>query len=157
MTQGPTHVYEVYIRTTPEKLWEALTDPAKTPQYFFGCSVDSRWRAGEPIVYTMDDGYVPFEATIESIEPKKRLVHTFKSNPEDNSTYSDDPPSRVTYEVEQFGPTCLLRLTHEHLAGETSTTKGTQRGWQMILSGLKTLLETGEPLKIEAPEKEAVS
>lgn len=156
MNQPLTHVYEVYIRTTPERLWDALTDPEKTKQYFFGCSVSSGWQPGEPLVYTMKDGYVPFEATIETIEPKKRLVHTFKANPEDNSTYSPDPPSRVIYEIEQLGPTCLLRLTHEHFAGETSTTKGTQHGWQMILCGLKTLLETGEPLRIDRPETAAV-
>jgi uncharacterized protein YndB with AHSA1/START domain len=156
MNQPLTHVYEVYIRTTPEKLWDALTDPKQTKQYFFGCSVGSDWETGAPLVYRMEDGYVPFEATIEAIEPRKRLVHSFKSNPEDNSTYSPDPPSRVTYEIEQLGPTCLLRLTHEHFGGETSTTKGTNRGWQIIFSGLKTLLETGEPLKIERPEQAAV-
>lgn len=156
MNKPIAHVYEVYIRTTPEKLWDAITDPRQTQQYFFGCSVDSDWKPGSKLVYTMDDGYVPFEAIIEVIEPFKRLVHSFKANPEDNSTFSPDPPSRVTYEIEQLGPTCLLRLTHEHVAGETSTAKGTHHGWQMIFSGLKTLLETGEPLKIERPEKATV-
>jgi uncharacterized protein YndB with AHSA1/START domain len=156
MSETLTRVYEVYIRTSPEKLWNAITDPKKTKQYFFGCTVDSEWQAGSPLVYTMDDGYVPFEATIEAVEPHRRLVHSFKSNPEDNSTYSPDPPSRVTYEIEQLGSTCLLRLTHEHFAGETSTVKGTNRGWQMIFSGLKTLLETGEPLVIERPEEAKV-
>ena len=156
MNQPLTHVYEVYIRTTPERLWDAIINSEKTTQYFFECTVGSQWELGAPIVYAMGDGYVPFEATIEAIEPRKRLVHSFKSNPEDNSTYSPDPPSRVTYEIEQLGPTCLLRLTHEHFAGETSTTKGTHHGWQIILSGLKTLLETGEPLRIERPETAGV-
>ncbi|HZZ00970.1 MAG TPA: SRPBCC family protein [Candidatus Baltobacteraceae bacterium] len=157
MSETLTHVYEVYIRTTPEELWEAITDPAKTKQYFLGCSVESEWQAGSSLVYTMEDGYVPFEATVEAIEPCKRLVHSFKSSPDDNSAYPTDPPSRVTYEIERLGPTCLLRLTHEHLAGETSTAKSTHRGWQIIFSSLKTLLETGEPLEIERREEAKAS
>lgn len=153
MNESLTHVYEVYIRTTPEKLWQAITDPKFTKEYFFGCTVASRWESGAPVRYTMEDDYVPFDATIEAIEPQKKLVHSFKPNPEDNSTYSPDPPSRVTYEIERLGPACLLRLTHEHFGGETSTSRGTNRGWQIILSGLKTLLETGKPLEINGPQE----
>ncbi len=151
MSDNVTHVYEVYIRTTPEKLWEAITDTRFTRQYFFGATVDSDWRPGAALNYALPDGRTPFFATIEAIDPPRRLVHSFRSNPEMDG--SQDPPSRVTYEIEPLGPTCLLRLTHEHFAGESVVTKGTHEGWQIIFSGLKTLLETGEPLKIDWPDE----
>ncbi|MBV8284077.1 MAG: SRPBCC family protein [Candidatus Eremiobacteraeota bacterium] len=157
MSDAVTHVYEVYIRTTPEKLWDAIVDAEKTRQYFFGCAVTSDWTAGAQVTYAMEDGYVPFDATIEAIEPQKRLVHSFRAKSEDGNSYAADPPSLVTYEIEGLGETCLLRLTHEHFAGETATAKSTHHGWPVIVSGLKTLLETGEPLKIERKEEARVS
>ena len=155
MTQTLAYVYEIYIRTTPEKLWQALTDGEFTRQYFFGCTVESEWRPGAALVYAMEDGFILFDATIEAIEPYKRLVHSFRPNAENDDAFSADPPSRVTYEIERLGETCLLRLTHEHFAGESQTASRTNRGWQMILSGLKTFLETGEPLSIVRPEEAA--
>jgi uncharacterized protein YndB with AHSA1/START domain len=154
MSQSLTQVYEVYIRTTPEKLWEALTQSDFTQQYFYDCSVESDWRPGSPLRYRRPSGEQPFDAVIEAIEPGKRLIHSFTPRRDDwQSDYSGDPPSRVTYEIEQFGPSCLLRVTHEHFAGETAVSKSTQRGWQIILSGLKTLLETGAPLEIAWPQE----
>ncbi len=155
MNDNVTHVYEVYIRTTPERLWEAITSSDFTKEYFFGATVDSDWSPGAALNYALTDGRQPFFATIEAIEPPCRLVHSFRSNPELDG--SADPPSRVTYEIERLGSTCLLRLTHEHFAGESVVTKGTHEGWQIIFSGLKTLLETGDPLKIEWPEEAAAT
>jgi len=157
MSQPLTQVYEVYIRTTPAKLWEAMTNSAFTRRYYVGCSLESDWVQGSPMVYTMEDGRIPFDAIIEVIEPERRLVHSFKPRPKFWPGDEDERESRVTYEIEQLGPSCLLRVTHEHFAGETATFKGTRRGWQMILSGLKTLLETGRPLEIAFSEEASVS
>lgn len=157
MSQPLTQIYEVYIRTTPAKLWEAMTRGDFTRKYYAGCTLDCDWAPGSPMVYTMEDGRIPFDAAVEAIEPERRLVHSFKPRPNDWPGDTGDPPSRVTYEIEQLGASCLLRVTHEHFAGETRIFKGTRRGWQIILSGLKTLLETGQPLEIAFPEEASVS
>jgi uncharacterized protein YndB with AHSA1/START domain len=81
------------------------------------------------------------------INPPHRLVHTFI--PAYGDSEDRDPPSRVTWEIEPLGEACRLTLTHEHYAGETETYKGTLTGWNPVLSGLKTLLETGTPLRID--------
>jgi len=156
MSDTLTQVYEVYIRTTPEKLWQALTHSDFTRRFFFGTTVESQWHAGAPLVYRFVDGSVPFDATIEAIEPHRRLVHSFKAIPSEWKAYSDDPPSRVTYEIEQLGPSCLLRVTHEHFAGLSATAERTSHGWPLALSGLKTLLETGESLIVDVREEERV-
>lgn len=147
MPQPLRQVYQIYIRTTPERLWEAITDPAMTRQYFYETTVESTWRSGAPLNRRGPDGSLKLEGEVLEIDPPRRLVHTFISsydNPEER-----DPPSRVTWEIEPLGETCRLTLTHEHYAGETETYKGTLTGWNPVLSGLKTLLETGTPLRIE--------
>ncbi len=151
MNEAKTQIYEIYIHTTPARLWEAITKSEFTQKYYFATAVESEWRPGSTLVYRFADGSSAFDAVIEEVEPGKRLVHTFKPKPEEWPSNSADQPSRVTYEIEQLGPSCLLRVTHEHATGETAVTKGTNRGWQIILSGLKTLLETGEPLAIDWP------
>jgi uncharacterized protein YndB with AHSA1/START domain len=152
MSDTVTLVYEVYIRTTPEKLWEAITKPQFTRDYYFGSSVESDWREGSALAYRGPEDRVPFEATILAIEPGHKLVHDFKPDPREWDLSPDATPSRVTYEIQQMGPSCLLRVTHEHFHGETNTVESTRYGWQLILSGLKTLLETGKPLVVEEPE-----
>lgn len=139
-------VYQIYIRTTPEKLWEAITDPAMTRKYFYETAVESTWKRGAPLNRRRADGSPVLEGEILEIDPPRRLVHTFitaYSEPEDR-----DPPSRVTWEIEPMGETCRLTLTHEHYNGESETYIGTLTGWNPVLSGLKTLLETGAPLQI---------
>ena len=92
------------------------------------------------------------EGELLEIDPPRRLVHSFivsHRKPEDR-----DPPSRVTWEIEPMGEVCRLTLTHEHYAGDTETSRGTLTGWNPVLSGLKTLLETGLPLEITFPEGE---
>jgi uncharacterized protein YndB with AHSA1/START domain len=144
-------IYQVYIRTTPEKLWDAIADPAMTKLYFYETLVESTWKAGGPLNRRRSDGSLVLEGEVLEIDPPRRLVHTFVtaySAPEDR-----DPPSRVTWEIEAMGAqACRLTLTHEHYAGETETFKGTLTGWNPVLSGLKTLLETGRPLELpDAP------
>jgi uncharacterized protein YndB with AHSA1/START domain len=143
-TSGPRHVYEVYIRTTPERLWQAITDPELMRRYFFDQTVASSWAQGAPYTHRAPDGAVKLEGVIVEIDPPHRLVQTF-SCPD-----HDDRPSRVTWLIEPRGEACKLTLTHDDFDGETATYKSAGPGWGTILSGLKTLLETGSPLVVGA-------
>jgi uncharacterized protein YndB with AHSA1/START domain/DNA-binding transcriptional ArsR family regulator len=149
--QAPRHVYEIYIRTTPERLWRAITDPADTRQYYFGTEVQSDWKVGSRMVY-LDHGETSLDCKILEIDPAHRLVHSFKAlyNPEG----ANDRPSRVTWEIEKLGETCRLTLIHDDFDGETATYRDVEHGWSQILSGLKTLIETGRPLVVEQPAEE---
>ena len=143
------HVYEVYIRTTPEKLWQAITDPGFTRRYFYGTAVESTWKPGSSIIHRREDGEVALEGKVLAIEPGKRLVTTFLSvhDPEARK----DRPSRVTWEIAPMGDVCKLTLVHDDFDGETKTYQIVGQGWNPVLSGLKTLIETGTPLAIPMP------
>jgi predicted dithiol-disulfide oxidoreductase (DUF899 family)/uncharacterized protein YndB with AHSA1/START domain len=148
-------IYEVYIRTTPERLWQAITDPEMTRQYFYDSAVDSSWQVGAPLNRLRPDGSRMVEGEILEFDPPRRLVHTFVFT--DSELEDRDPPSRVTWEIVPVGQVCKLTLTHEHYAGESETYKGTLTGWNPVLNGLKTLLETGKPLRLELEEAPARS
>jgi uncharacterized protein YndB with AHSA1/START domain len=145
MGVAPRHVYEIYIKTTPERLWRAITDPADTQLYYYGTKVQSDWKPGSRLVY-LDHDQVSLDCRILEIEPTKRLVHTFTMtyDPE----MAAEKPSRVSWVIEQHGETCQLTLIHDEFDGETKTYREVEHGWAGILSGLKTLLETGQPLHI---------
>jgi uncharacterized protein YndB with AHSA1/START domain len=143
----PKHVYEVYIRTTPEKLWQAITSADATRQYYQrGLAVDSAWQPGQPICYRSPDGKAWVEGELLEVDPPRRLSHTFIGLFADPQRA--ERPSRVTWEIEQQGDVCRLTLVHDDFEGETETYGGVAHGWPVILSGLKTLLETGEPLGV---------
>lgn len=150
MSQPVTQMYEVYIRTTPQKLWDAITKSEYTRQYFFGGDVQSDFAKGSPYKYTFADGDPMHGGEIVEVDPPHKLVTTFVSQYGDDA--QKDEPSRVTWQISQFGETCKLTLTHEHYSGQTATVEGTARGWQMVLSALKTLLETGKPLELPSME-----
>ena len=139
----PSHVFEVYIRTTPERLWQALTDPAFTRQYYFGTAVQSDWKPGAAYRYLYPSGETMIAGTVLESDPPRRLVTTFQP------MWTDDaqPITTVTCDVVVMGATCKLTVTHADLESNAMT-QGLTSGWQQILSGLKTLLETGEPLII---------
>jgi uncharacterized protein YndB with AHSA1/START domain/DNA-binding transcriptional ArsR family regulator len=141
------HVYEVYIRTTPEKLWQAITDPAFTRQYFYGGEVKSDWKKGASYVHRAPDGRSMLEGKVVEIDPPRRLVQTFSATFGDDT--KGDRPSRVTWLIEAKRDVCKLTLTHDDFDGETATYKSVGPGWNPVLSGLKTLLETGKPLQID--------
>ncbi len=147
---APKHVYEVYIRTTPEKLWQAITDPAFTQLYFYGTAVRSGWNAGDTVEHVGPDGAIALSGKVLEVTPPRRLVHTFLAH--HNAEELKERPSRVTWEIVPRGETCLLTLTHDDFDGESATYKSVRLGWNPVLSGLKTLLETGSPLVI-APSK----
>ena len=142
---GPRHVYEVFIRTTPERLWQAITDPELTRRYFFEQTVASTWAQGAPYEHRAPDGTVRLEGVVVEIDPPRRLVQTFTC-----PDHAGDRPSRVTWLIEKLGESCKLTLTHDDFDGETDTYRSAGKGWSAILSGLKTLLETGTPLVMGA-------
>jgi uncharacterized protein YndB with AHSA1/START domain len=145
----PKHVYEVYIRTTPEKLWEAITRPEMTKQFFYGTSVQSDWKVGSTVRHMGADGKTNLDGKVLEVDAPRRLVTTFCAvhDPE----CAKDRPSRVTWEIEPRGEVCRLTLTHDDFDGITKTYNQVGMGWNPVLSGLKTLLETGKPLVIGAP------
>ena len=137
-----TAVFEIFIKATPERIWEAITDPEQRARYSFGVQVHSDWatgssyRSGVPGVVEIAEG----ENLV--VEPPHLLVQSFRA------LWSDDVKAqgttRVTWEIEQVGDSCRLTVVHDELPD--SANAELYGGWPMILSGLKTLLETGELL-----------
>lgn len=140
------HVLEVYIRTTPEKLWQALTDGSFTEKYYYGTKVESDWKNGSDYRYLTPDGAAMITGRVIECDEPNKLVTSF--NPHWDPSMGDVPESTVTFEVTKLGEACKLTLIHSDLIPGNMLTEGVYRGWQEILSGLKTLLETGEPLII---------
>ena len=136
-------IFEIYIRTTPERLWEAITDPDIRRKYNFGASVTSDWTPGARLEmgHPAAPGLLGDGEVLEA-DPPRRLVHTL------TALWSDEVKSagtsRVTWEIEPVGDSCRLVLTHDQLP-ETASSE-IYGGWPMILSGLKTWLETGQEL-----------
>ena len=150
MSEGPSHVYEVYIRATPEQVWRAITESEFTKQYYYDNTVESDWQPGSPMVYRNPDGTEAIQCEVIEADPPRRLVHSFYF------PGTDEPPSRCTWTIEPRGDATLLTLTHDGFAGETQTYRSVAHGWVPILSGLKTVLETGEPLHITYPGNQGV-
>jgi uncharacterized protein YndB with AHSA1/START domain/DNA-binding transcriptional ArsR family regulator len=136
-------VFEIYIRTTPERLWEAITDPEIRSKYNFGAGVHSDWKPGSRMEMGHPDaGVLLGEGEILEVDPPRRLVHTMVALWSDE--VKSEGASRVTWEIEQVLDSCRLTVTHDQLReGANDELYG---GWPMILSGLKTWLETGELL-----------
>jgi uncharacterized protein YndB with AHSA1/START domain len=136
-------VFEIYIKTTPERLWEAITNNDMRQRYSFGVGVNSDWTPGGSYeAFHPEAGIRISEGENVEVDPPHRLVQSF------NALWSDDVKaegtSRVTWEIEQVEDSCRLTVTHDQLReGASGELYG---GWPMILSGLKTLLETGEEL-----------
>jgi uncharacterized protein YndB with AHSA1/START domain len=140
-------IFEIYIKTTPERLWQAITDPELRRKYAFGVGVYSDWKPGSSYTgratgMTIAPDMPIAEGENLEVDPPRRLVQTFRA------LWSDDVKgegsSRVTWEIEPIGDSSRLTVTHDQLReGANSELYG---GWPMILSGLKTLLETGEML-----------
>jgi uncharacterized protein YndB with AHSA1/START domain/DNA-binding transcriptional ArsR family regulator len=145
---GPMEkVFEIYIKTTPERLWQAITDPTMRAKYTFGVGVYSDFTPGSSYQSRATDATVaPGMAIAEGenleVSPPRRLVQSFRAQWSDE--VKREGTSRVTWEIEPVGDSCRLTVTHDQLReGANAELYG---GWPMVLSGLKTLLETGELL-----------
>jgi uncharacterized protein YndB with AHSA1/START domain len=136
-------VFEIYIKTTPDRLWEAITDPEQRRRYNFGVGVESDWTPGSPYVAGHPAAPAPIiDGENLEVEAPRRLVQSF------NARWGEDVEaegtSRVTWEIEPIGDSCRLTVVHDQLReGANDQLYG---GWPMILSGLKTWLETGQEL-----------
>jgi uncharacterized protein YndB with AHSA1/START domain/DNA-binding transcriptional ArsR family regulator len=139
----PRHVFQIYVRGSPEQLWKAITEPSYTLRYFRHSRVESRWHAGDRVVYWIDGDMVVDGTVLEAVAPR-RLVTTwsFRRDPR----LRDDPPSRVTWEIEPVEDTSKVTLVHDEFPSETQTFKRVGAGWPLVLSSLKSLIETGEGL-----------
>src|SRR5438309_11025461 len=152
---APMHVYEIYIRATPERIWQALTDSELVKRYYFGSVIESDFRPGSAIVYKQPDtGRVDIDGEVLEADPPRKLVHTFSVRWDSDL---NDAPTRVAWEITPMGESCLLSVSHDGFTEENATFAQTKGGWPIILSGLKTLLETGSKLEITPPEPAEVS
>jgi uncharacterized protein YndB with AHSA1/START domain len=138
-----TQIYRVFIKATPEQIWEAITTPEFTERYFYGSRIENtpeRHHSRGP------DGTDWGDSKTLEFDPPRRLVHGWRSlyDPE----LAAEQESRVTWEIEPHdGGFCMLTVVHDQLEGAPKTAESVSgAGWMMVLSGLKTLLETGEPL-----------
>ena len=136
-------VFEIYIKTTPERLWEAITDPEMRRIYNFGVSITTDWTPGSHYLAGSPMSPTPIsEGENLEVDPPRRLVQSFRAMWSDD--VKDEGTSRVTWEIEPVGDSCRLIVIHDQLRdGANEELYG---GWMMILSGLKTLLETGRSL-----------
>ena len=140
---APRHVFATFIRATPEAIWRALTESDFTTRYWYGSTIHSDWSAGAPWELRTSGGQVGITGEVLEADPPRRLVVTYQQA----WGGGDEPPSRVTFEIEGAGPGVQkLTVIHATEPGTTTRIADVAAGWPFIIAGLKTLLETGEPL-----------
>jgi len=143
MSATTTQVFTIVIRATPEQIWDAITRPEFTIRYFHGSRITI---TPERRASLAPDGSVRGDTAVEVFEPPRRLVHGWRSLYD--PAMAQEPESRVAWRIEPGnGGVCKLTLTHDRLEGAPRTAQEVSgAGWMGVLSGLKTLLETGKPL-----------
>ena len=146
MTEQTTQVYAVFVRATPEQVWDAITKPEFTVRYFYGSVIDSTFEPGSPYLgWSSDRTQKYVDGEVLESDPPRLLRHTWRALYDEET--AAEQPSRVTWEIEpQDGGVTKLTVVHDQLEASPKTALSVAGGWMYILSGLKTLLETGEPL-----------
>jgi uncharacterized protein YndB with AHSA1/START domain len=140
----PMHVYETFIRATPERIWEALTSPDQTARYYYECRLQGHLASGNPYAYVGEHGPA-IEGEIREFEPPFRLAMTFRVLFDEEAAAEE--PSLVTWEITQATESvCRVRVTHSDFGGLSKTYSVTVGGWELICSALKSFIETGEGL-----------
>jgi uncharacterized protein YndB with AHSA1/START domain len=138
-------VYVIYVRTTPEKLWQALIDPEFTRRYWCDTQQESEWKPGAPWRSMIPDGRVADSGEILEIDPPRRLVLTWRN--EFKPELRVEGYSRLTYVIEKQQESVKLTIIHEMEKPGSKLIEAVSGGWPAILSSLKSLLETGQPLE----------
>jgi uncharacterized protein YndB with AHSA1/START domain len=143
----PSYRYEIYIGATPRDVWKGLTDGDLTQKYAWGTRFQSKLAKGDRYAFVGDGDWAVVDGEILDVQPEQRLALTWSAH-WDEST-KDDRASRVTYELEPAGPKATkLRVVHDDFDSETATYSGSVESWPLMLSSLKTVLETGQPLSM---------
>ena len=145
-TAPATQVYQLYIKATPEKIWDAITSPETHEKFFFGAQIESTYEPGTPIrSWSPDRKDLWGDNVIIETDPPRKLVHTWRSLYDEQ--LASEAESRVSWEIEPFQEGyCKLTVVHDRLENAPKTAASVSGGWMFILSGLKTLCETGESL-----------
>jgi uncharacterized protein YndB with AHSA1/START domain len=143
--QKTTFIYVTYIRSTPEKLWQALTTPGFNRQFFFGATQESEWKKGAAWRLMIPDGRVADSGEILEIDPPRRLVLKWRN--EFMPELRAEGYSRMTLKIEKHGASVKLAILHEMDKPGSKFIEAVSEGWPPILSSLKSLLETGESLE----------
>lgn len=144
-----TQVYQIFIKASPERVWEAITNPQMVAQYFFGTQMDKpTFAVGSSVrSWSPDRKTLWTDNTVLESKPPRKLVHTWRSLYD--KELASEAESRVTWEIEpQEGGYSKLTVIHDRLEGALKTAANVSGGWALILSGLKTLVETGQPLTV---------
>jgi uncharacterized protein YndB with AHSA1/START domain len=141
----PEFVYVTYIKTTPERLWEALTSSEFSRRYWFDTELRSDFKVGSPLALVMGGKVTDTGKILEADRPR-RLSYTFRHELDDGMR--KEGPTRVVFTLEPHGALVKLTLIHEIFAEGSKLLDGISKGWPAILSNLKSLLETGEALAI---------
>jgi uncharacterized protein YndB with AHSA1/START domain len=149
----PSFVYVTYIATTIDRLYRALTSAEFTERYMFGRRVESTWEVGAPVRYTGRDGRLSDSGVVLESDPPRRLVFTWRVEFDD--ALRAEGYSKVTFELEAQGGEVRLTVIHDELREDSGVFRGISGGWPKAIASLKTLLETGRPLAISAPETAA--
>ncbi len=137
-------VYVTYIRTSPAKLWQALTDPKFIRRYFYGTTHESEWKRGSSWCMKTPDGRVTDAGEVLESKPRRKLVLKWRN--ELKPKFRKEGYSRMTYEIEKSGSMVKFTVTHEMNVADSRFIEGVAGGWPPILSSLKSMLETGESL-----------
>ena len=138
-------VYVTFIRTTPEKLWQALREPEFTKKYWMETTQECEWKPGSPWRIVFPDGRVADTGEVVEIDPPRKLVLKWRN--EFMPELTSEGYSRLTYELEPQGEMVKLTVLHEMDVKESKFIRAVSGGWPILLSSLKSLLETGEALK----------
>jgi uncharacterized protein YndB with AHSA1/START domain/DNA-binding transcriptional ArsR family regulator len=145
-TETRTHVFQIYIRCTPEQLWDGITSSALTKRYFHETTIESTWEPGASVVYRNDDGSRAVEGEVIACDRPRTLSYSWRVLYD--SQAAKETPSRVAWEIEAMGESCRLTLTHDEFPEGSVVFDNVGEGWPPLLSSLKSLIETGEPLNI---------
>jgi uncharacterized protein YndB with AHSA1/START domain/DNA-binding transcriptional ArsR family regulator len=148
----PAQVYTVYIRASREQVWDAITKPEFTRRYFYGSQPHSTWSPGDRLHWTEYGSERDLvDGEVVECDPPRRLVHTWIVEYDESLT--EEGPSRVTWELEETNGLTKLTTIHDGFPAGSRVYENVAGGWPLVLSGLKTLVETGQPLQ---PEHAAV-
>lgn len=138
-------VFQIYIRATPEQVWQGITQTEFRRQYFFGSTIESSLEPGSPLRSHGPDGELWEDDTVLECDPPRLLSHTWRSLWDPAA--AGEAPSRVTWRIEeQEAGITKLTVVHDRLEDSPATARGVSGGWALVISGLKTVLETGSPL-----------